>query len=63
MNRFAHQAPRNLSEMPTSWFVVPAVIWSVAVAAALVGPPSNDFAGAQSAHVNASEVAVTVEGA
>ncbi len=63
MNRFAHHAPRNLSEMPTSWFAVPAVIWSVAVAAALIGPPSNDFAGAQSARVDSNEVTVTVEGA
>lgn len=54
--------PHDLSEMPTSWFVVPAVLWSVAVAAALIGPPSNDVAGAQSARTNASE-AVTVEGA
>lgn len=63
MNRFAHHAPRNLSEMPTSWFAVPAVIWSVAVAAALIGTPSDDFAGIQSARTNASEIVVTVEGA
>lgn len=63
MNRFAHHAPRNLSEMPRSWFVVPAVLWSVAVAAALIGTPSNDLAGAQSARTNASEVAVAIEGA
>ena len=60
MNRFAHHAPKNLSEMPTSWFVVPAVLWSVFAAAALIGTQSNDVAS-QSARTN--EVAVTVEGA
>lgn len=55
--------PRDLSELPTSYFVVPAVLWSVVVAAALIGSPSHDVAGSQSAKAIASEVAVTVEGA
>jgi hypothetical protein len=55
--------PRDLSEMPTSWFVVPAVLWGVFVAAALIGTPSNDVAGSQTARTSAYEVAVPVEGA
>lgn len=55
--------PRDLSEMPTSWFVVPGVLWAVFVAAALIGTPSNDFAGSQSAKAPAHEVAFPVEGA
>lgn len=62
MNR-THRPPRDLSELPKSYFVVPAVIWSVVVAAALIGTPSNDVPGSQSAKANAPEVAVTVEGA
>lgn len=59
MNRTTRH-PRELSELPTSYLVVPAVIWSVVVAAALIGTPSNDVAS-QSAKTN--EVAASVEGA
>ncbi len=53
-----HRPPRDFSELPTAWFAVPALLWAVVIAAALIGLPAD---GSEGPGVPA--VATSVEGA
>lgn len=51
--------PRDFSELPTAYFAVPALLWAVVLAAALIGAPSDGATGSAATPV----VATSVEGA